>query len=320
MEHSKGGDLMEFLVEVSGKVYEISELVKSVSFEDRLNDGCSKLEFAYIDDELKLGNGDIVRFVEGKIKFYGVVFKHSKDRKNVITVTAYDQLRYAKAKDTIISKGETATTLVKKMCNYLGLKAGKLIDTGYRLSTAPHDDKTWLDIIYSAIGETLTNKGKWYALRDEYGSVTLRDVEDLKLDLVLGDESLCYDYEYEKSIDDNFYNQIKIVSENETSGKLDVYIAKDNKSINRYGLLQYFEILDKNANASQAKTKADMLLSLYNSEVESLTLKCLGDTRIRAGCSFYASVEDIGLNKRLIVRSVTHEFLPVHTMQIEVAI
>jgi hypothetical protein len=51
------------------------------------------------------------------------------------------------------------------------------------------------------------NKGKWYSLRDEFGSVCLRDLEDLALDLVLGDESLCYDYEYGKSIDENFENE-----------------------------------------------------------------------------------------------------------------
>jgi hypothetical protein len=311
---------MEFLVEVNGKVYEISELVKSVSFTDKLNDGCSKLEFSFIDDDLKIANGSVVRFAKDDIKFFGYVFKHGRNKKKEITTTAYDQLRYAKAKDTIICKSDTVTTLVSKMCNYFGLKNGTLTDTVYKLPVSVQDDKTWLDILYSAISDTLTNKGKWYALRDENGIVTLRDLEALKIDLVLGDESLCYDFEYEKSIDENFYNVVKLVSDNETTGKRDTYIVKDGESISKYGILQYFEVLDKNGNPSQIKTKADILLSLYNREVETLTLACLGDARVRAGSSFYASIEDIALNKRLIVRSVTHEFLPVHTMQIEVAI
>lgn len=312
--------MMEFLVETD-QIYEISELAKSVSFTDKLNDGCSRFEFSYVDDDLRLENGSVIRFKYDDTNiFYGYTFRHGQNKRKEISITAYDQLRYCKAKDTIVIKSDTVTTLVKKMCNYFGLPIGLLTDTVYKLATSVQDDKTWLDIIYKALSDTLMNKGKWYALRDEFGSVAIRDLEDLKLDLVLGDESLCYDYEYQKSIDDDFYNVIKLVSDNETTGKRDVYISKDNNSIAKFGLLQYFEVLDKNGNPSQAKAKADMLLSLYNRETETLTLNCLGDTRVRAGTSFYASIEDVGLNKRLLVKSVTHEFLPVHTMTVEVAI
>lgn len=311
--------MMEFLVEVDGQIYEISELVTSVSYTDKLNDGCSKLEFSYIDDDLVIKNGNVVRFKYDDTNiFYGYAFKVSRNKGKEITVTAYDQLRYCKAKDTIVVKNDTITTLVNKMCNYFNLRKGVLTDTKYKLPVSVQDDKTWLDIIYTAIEDTLTNTGRWYCLRDEFGNIALRDLEDLTLNLILGDETLAYDYEYEKSIDDDFYNQIKLVSDNETTGKRDVYITKDSDSIAKYGLLQYFEVLDKNYNSSQAKAKADTLLQLYNREVETLELKCLGDVRVRAGSSFYGQIEDIGLNKRLIVKSVTHEFVPVHTMSLEV--
>ena len=313
--------MIEFLVEVNGQIYEMSELVKSVSYSDKLNDGCSKLEFSYIDDDLRIQNGSVVRFkYNGANIFYGYVFKHGQNKQKEITVTAYDQLRYCKAKDTIVVKNDTIDSLVRKMCNYFNLKAGNLTNTGYKLPVSVQDDKTWLDIIYNAISDTLMNTGKWYCLRDEFGSIAVRDLEELQLDLVLGDESFAYDYEYEKSIDDDFYNQIKIVSDNETTGKRDVYITKDSDSIAKYGLLQYFEVLDKNANPSQAKAKADALLKLYNREVETLELDCLGDVRVRAGNSFFGQIEDIKLNRRLIVKSVTHEFIPVHTMTVEVAL
>jgi len=312
---------MEFAVETDGKIYEISELVTSVSYTDKLNDGCSKLEFSYIDDDLKIHNGSVVRFrYDNENVFYGYVFKHGQNKAKEISVTAYDQLRYCKAKDTIVVKNDTVDSLVKKMCNYFNLKAGILTNTGYKLPVSVQDDKTWLDIIYTAISDTLMNTGRWYCLRDEFGNIAVRDLQELQPDLILGDESLAYDYEYEKSIDDEFYNQIKIVSDNEKTGKRDVYITKDSSSIQKYGLLQYFEVLDKNYNPSQAKAKADALLRLYNREVETLELECLGDVRVRAGSSFYGRIEDIQLNKRLIVKSVAHEFIPVHTMKLEVMI
>ncbi len=311
---------MQFLIETNKKIYEISELIKDVSFKEKLNDGCSKLEFSYVDNNIDIQNGSVVRFVYDNLKFYGYVFKHSTNTQKEVKVTAYDQLRYCKAKDTIICKGDTITTLVNKMCTYFNLKAGTLTDTVYKLATSVQDSKTWLDIIYLAIGDTLANSGKWFALRDEFGGISIRDIEQLKLNLVLGDESLCYDYDYEKSVDDNFYNIIKIASDNEKTGKRDVYIVKDSASMSKYGVLQYFETLDKNANKSQAISKANTLLRLYNRESETLSLKCLGDTNIRAGNSFYAQISGIDLNKRLIVRSVTHDFVPVHTMDLEVSL
>lgn len=311
--------MIEFLVEVNDQIYEISELVKSVSYTDKLNDGCSKLEFSYIDDGLNIQNGSVVRFRFNDANiFYGYVFKHGQNKAKEITATAYDQLRYCKAKDTIVVKNDTIDTLVRKMCNYFGLRSGSLASTGYKLPVSVQDDKTWLDIVYSAIDDTLTNTGRWYCLRDEFGSIAIRELQELQLDLVLGDESLAYDYEYEASIDDDFYNQIKIVSDNEATGKRDVYITRDSGSIAKYGLLQYFEVLDKNYNPAQAKAKADVLLQLYNREVETLELSCLGDVRVRAGTSFYGQIEDIKLNRRLIVREVTHEFVPVHTMTVSV--
>ncbi len=307
---------LEFYIEKSnhGKVYEISQLVTAVSYTDKLNDGCSKLDFAYVNDDLIIENGDIVRFKYNNTGiFFGVVFKVERDKGAKISVTAYDQLRYCKAKDSFVYTGYTLTTLVNRMCTCYGLLKGTLTDTKYVLQTSVCDNQTWLDIIYSAIRETLQNTGRLYALRDEYGLISIRNVEDLKLNLVLGDYSLAYDFNYGKSIDDGFYNLIKI------QGKKDSQFTevKDIASINKYGLLQYFDIASEKMNASQIKAKADILLKTYNHEVETLDLECIGDTSIRAGSGFYAYIDSIKMNKMVYVKSVTHKYLPAHTMTVE---
>ncbi len=312
---------MKFLVIVDGTYYEISELVTKVSYRDSLNGGCSKLEFTYVNDDLIITNGSAVSFeFEGTKIFYGFVFKHGRGKGKEINVTAYDQLRYCKTKDTILVKENTVTTLVKKMCATLGLKVGVLDDSGYILTTSLQYDKTWLDIIYSGINETWDHLSEKYVLRDEFGKIALRTLKNLRLSLVLGDESMVYGFSYEQSIDDKFYNQIKLVSRNDTSGKDDTYIVRDSNSISRYGLMQNYMKLDNNANSAKVKDLADQLLELYNHEVESLSLDCLGDTSVRAGTSFYARINDIKLGRDLIVKSVTHNFLPVHTMSMEVSI
>ncbi len=309
--------MMEFLVKVEDKIYEISQLVSKVSYKDSINNGCSSLEFAYVNKDLDITNGSVVSFIyDSAPVFYGYVFKVSRDKGKEITVTAYDQLRYCKAKDIIVVYQDTVTTLVKRMCNYFHLKQGTITDTKYTLTTEVKDDSTWLDIIYSGVSDTLTNKGVWYVLRDEFGMVCVQDMADLKLNLILGDKSLAYDYSYEKSIDEETYNQIKIYAKAETSLEKQFVVVNDKETVSTYGLLQYYEASDK-LNSSTAKAKADVLLRLYNREAETLTLSCLGDTRVRAGTSFYGKIEDIGYNKRLIVRSVTHNYLPIHTMEVE---
>lgn len=268
-----------------------------------------KLAFSvYNDGLLKVDEGNPVSFrVDGKNVFYGFVFKRSWNKDKIISITAYDQLRYLKNKDTYIYKNKTATELIRMIADDFKLNVGFLEDTGYKIEKRVEDGETLFDIILNALDLTLENKKKLYVLYDDFGKLTLKDIETMRVNLLI-DETSSENYDFSSSIDGSTYNQIKVVYDNETTGKREIYITKDSSNINRWGLLQYFDTIDEKVNG---QAMVDALIELYNKKENNLTLNnVVGDTRVRAGTSILVQLDliDFKLQHWMLVERAVHRF------------
>lgn len=280
-----------------------------VTWETERQGSPSKLTFTVVKDNIiAFDEGDPVRFrYNGKDIFYGYVFVKKRDKEHHIQVTAYDQLRYLKNKDTYVYTNKTASDLIKMIAADFNLQVGELDHTGFIIKDRVEDNKTLFDIIQTALDLTLTAYKKMYVLYDDFGKITLKDIENMKLDLLICDET-AENFSYTTSIDGETYNQIKLCYENNDTGKREVYIAKSTENINRWGVLQYYETIDENIDG---KSKADALLKLYNYKTRNLTINnALGDARVRAGTSVpvLLNLGDIINKTYLLVEKAKHTF------------
>ncbi len=271
----------------------------------------SKLEFTIVmDDILEFCEGNSVRlYYKGIGIFYGYIFQKKRDKENHIKIVAYDQLRYFKNKDTYVYSNKTASELVKMLAKDFNLKYNVIEDTKYKISRV-EENKTLFDMVLTALDDTLREKKEMYVLYDDFGRITLKNVASMKLDTVMNNDVI-EDFDYNSSIDSDTYTKIKLVRDNEETGKRDVYIAQDSTHMRSWGILQMFDTVDKNMSEAEIKQKCDILLKLYNKKTKSLSLKnVLGDIRVRAGClvPVFLNLGDIKLQNYMLVEKVKHTF------------
>ena len=259
---------------------------------------------------LSFQEGDPCRFsVDGTPIFYWFVFEKARkgSMDQVITITVYDQLYYLKNKDTYVYSNKTAAAVIRMIAEDFQLNVGALADTGYTIASRVEDNKTLFDIIQTALDETLKATSQMYVLYDDVGKLTLKNIGDMKLGLLVDNET-AGDFDYKTSIASQTYDKVKLSYENKDTGKREIFIAQDGSSINQWGVLQYYEKIDSTANA---KAMADALLSLYNTKTRTLKLKdVLGDVRVRAGTMLVVmlGLGDMNLSSYLMVEQVKHTF------------
>lgn len=307
----------------AGGMIEISGLVESCEWVTNRTGQPGKFTFTYLKDkDVTFTEGDVVRFsVDGHVQFYGWVFTRSETRWGEVSVTCYDRLRYLKANASYTFYSQSAGDILRQIAGDLQLDVGTVEDTGYKLPSLVEQDQTCLDILQTAIEQTLLNTGRVFVLYDDGQGLALQEAASMMSDVVIGDRSLLTDYTYTTDIDKQTYNSIKLVRPNEETGRADVYIQEDSGTIGQWGLLQLYQKVDGDANEAQIKAQAAATLEYYNRVLKTLKISSLGVPGLHAGQMILVKADgmgDTGVSQYVMLERVSHRWENgVHTMDLE---
>ena len=258
-----------------------------------------------LDEKVYFNEGDNIQIkLEDNNLFSGYIFTKKIINKEILNIVAYDSLRYFITRDTFIYKDKKASQVLKMICNDFGVKTGVIEDTGYTIPYRIEENQTILDIIYTALDLTRSFNNKKYILFDDFGKISLKSYESMKLPILIDCDRYVINYNYISSIDKKVYNSIKVSVKSKKTKVISTYLEEDEKNKKKWGTLRKFIRLPNDFNSVQAKNYAKNILNLNNKVNEKIEIMCFGDKTIRAG-----NLINISINKNIricVAEECTH--------------
>lgn len=268
-----------------------------------------KCTFSIVQEEaskIEFEEGDHVRVRISKTwMFYGFIFTKTRSSDGAVKVTCYDQLRYLKAKESVVFVNKTVGEIVKMICNDRHLKTGIIRDSKYKIPTLVKENGTYLDIICQAIEMTTQATGEIFIFYDRFGKLTLCPLKHMNRNVII-DGTVIEDFDYESTIDKNTYNLIRVGYKSQVDGATVYQTYPDKNNIAKWGTLQYTAEADS---PFQAPTVGVQLLKFYNSKTKTLKIKkAMGANEVVAGSIVMVNLDlgDMKINNNMVVDAVTH--------------
>lgn len=152
--------------------------------------------------------------------------------------------------------------------------------------------------------------------------------------LIIGDESLLMNYNYQLDIDKNTYTELMLVSttKNESKGnkksedvkklgKSLVFYDRNTNQANKWGVLRKIINLKKSDATQQEIDEYGKLSLLEGSQInKTLKIDSLGYNGVNAGDGFLLEIKKLGIREMVYVISATHNYdCDKHTMHLEVS-
>lgn len=202
----------------------------------------------------------------GSLWFFGFVFRRGIDSSGASTYMAYDPLIWFKKRpDDYYYKNMTATQIIRALAEELGVKVGSLANTGAVFPRLYYQGADPDKIAVDVLARTAQQTGRNYWFR--YDPVNGLELFERKVPAEIWAFQVGVNLvraEYEESIEETA-TVVRLV--NRETGK--TVIRSNPDAIRKYGNMQHFEEVDKDAAATMEKRAQELLKQLSKVQVTS---------------------------------------------------
>ena len=269
----------------------------------------SKFSFTVMKDNVvSFNQGDAVSVMyDSEGIFYGYVFSKSRDKKGLIRVECYDQIRYLKNRRTYTRGRMRLDEMVNKIASDNNLRVGKIQKSSCYLQPVAADNLSLIDVIKKGCKDTERLSGEKFIFYDECGLLMLKKEDELVTDILI-DASQAENFVYTDRIDKGVYNTVEVYNDTKRLDLRTVTAVSDKENVDAWGTL----VLSKKAtDASNAKREAENLLRGYNKVNREIVIsKIAGDNRFLPGGSLWVKLVmgDLDINGFVRIHKVRHVF------------
>ena len=314
---------------------DISDLVQEVVWSTSIQGRAGQLNFTLIPTEYNFSCGSKVwfsvtsNFTKVNV-FMGYVFNTQFNKNHELNVLCYDQTRYLNNRDVYVFKQMTAAQIFEKICKDYQLNYKVAASSKYVCDPATRDNVSLMDMIQRALDETFVktaesneNKiGTYLFVRDNYGVLTLDNIENYRRNYIVDKDMLELDFSYSRSIDKDTATRVKLVRKDSSGNVHQIEVLENSNLTKKWGILHHYEVIDTPGSQAELHSRAENLLKLKGRPTEKITFTTEGLLDVFAGCGLFVNLEDISynrMNKFCIVTSARHTFKNnEHLMDLEV--
>ncbi|WP_313757076.1 hypothetical protein [Tissierella sp.] len=322
-----------FLIKDDGKQSNITNLCGNLSWRDSIDtlgmelnfDVVRNIEDRYMKgyDLIKVGDKIVLLNNNNEI-FRGIIVDLGTERYSK-SITAFDYAFYLNQSKTIIQFNKVkANEAIKQLCGKFSVPIGNITNIS-TVITKIYKDDTVADIVRDILEQSTNELGIKYRLEMRAGKLYIEKYTDLIIKPIFKPASNLASFNplstmisisKSESIAD-MKNSILISSNDEKSSRV-AAVAKDDKNIAQFGLLQEVESVD-DKDIVKAKVIAQNKLKELNRIGEDTSIELLGDDNVRAGRILEVNNDMFKLQGQYLVKDCTHAYQNrIHKMSLTI--